>query len=70
MRLANVLLQQRGPLTNEQIATVYALAERIGVGIYLHGSSTPRDAVFTWNTSGGLIRILRFFRALRKLGLR
>jgi len=49
---------------------VYALAERIGVEICLQGTSTPRDAVFTWNTGGGLLRILWFIRELRRAGMR
>ncbi|MGY1829045.1 hypothetical protein ACI8AA_01305 [Geodermatophilus sp. SYSU D01180] len=70
MRLVNVMLQQRGPLTNEQIAAVYELAERLRVGIFLPGNNTPRQAVFIWSVSGGLIRILRFARALRNAGMR
>jgi len=70
MRLVNVMLRQRGPLTNEQIAAVYELAERLRVGIFLPGNNTPRQDVFTWSVSGGLIRILRFARALRNAGMR
>jgi hypothetical protein len=70
MRLSNVHIQQRGPISSDQLAQVYALADKLGVGIYLHGNSAPSQAVFTWNTGGNLTNIIRFIRALKKAGMR
>ena len=62
------LISRTGGLTNEQIATVYALAKKFKVGISLYQNTpTPTRDSFTWLVKGNVFRIVRFMRHLRSM---
>jgi len=58
-----------GPLTNEQITGLYALAEEFGVGICLWGNTPgPNRQSFTWAVEGDFFQVRRFMPNLKALG--
>jgi hypothetical protein len=61
-------LFKMGRLTDEQVAVLYALAEKCKVSIQLwQDSPSPVRESSTWAASGGLPRVIRFFRRLRSM---
>lgn len=66
--MARLIRELKGPLTNEQIAAVYALAEECEVGICLwQNTPSPSIGPSTWGIEGNILRIRRFLRNLNRM---
>lgn len=66
--MARIIFPLNRPLTDAQIAAVYALAEKFKVGISLYGNTpSPTRDSFTWMIEGGIIRTFRFVRHLKAM---
>jgi hypothetical protein len=55
-------------LTDAQITAMYALAEKLKVGICLYGNTpSPTRDSFTWYIRGSILRVARFKREVDAL---
>ena len=57
-----------GGLSDAQIKAIYALAEKMKVGVNLYGNTpAPDRSSFTWLVKGGFFTVRKFVKYLRTL---
>lgn len=58
-----------GPLTDAQIAAIYATARKLGVGVNLwQNTPAPDRSAFQWAVHGGFFATRQMLKYLKSLG--
>jgi hypothetical protein len=63
------VIHTTGYLTNEQITSLYELAEKMDVGLQLwQDTPAPDRSSFQWAVTGSYLKVRRFMPHLKALG--